>query len=624
MPVTQQFREVEVTSTLGKDRLLFRRMTAVEELSRPFEFCLEVLSTDDAIKLNDVLGQPMTVRFDLTRTNLRRYFNGYVSQFRYVSSAGKFARYEARLRPGLWFLSRSADCRIFQNKAVPDIVKQVLGDHGMTDVEDNLTGTYPTLEYCVQYRETDFDFVSRLLEQEGIFFFFKHEDGQHTMVLGDDIGAWDKAAGYETVPFHPQVSEIKQDDDHLWDWSATQLVQPTQHTLRDFDFTKPRADLEVRHQLNEPAHARADGEIYDHPGKYVSRDEGDALNRVQMQELRARFEVLEGTGDVGGLRPGCLFSLEKHPRADQNQDYVVAATALELESDRYEGSGSAASGGPTCVCRLTAFRPSFHYRPPRRTAKPVVEGLQTAFVVGPQGREIYTDRYGRVKVQFHWDRQGSDDDKSSCWIRVGQLWASKGFGAQFIPRVGDEVVIAFLEGDPDRPLVVGSVYNGDNAPPYSLPGRMTRSGVKTRSSKGGTPANFNEIYFEDDKGSEEIHVQAERNLTSTVKEDETRMVGRSYKLTAAQSITLTCGASTIRMSPESVTITTPSFSVNAAGTAAIKAGGAATIDAGGTIALKAAGAVSVTATATVTLTSPLVNVLGLLRMNGMQVMVIPA
>ena len=200
MPATQQFREVEVTSPLGKDRLLFRRMMAVEELSRPFEFRLELLSIDDTIKLNDVLGQPMTVRFDLTRTNLRRYFNGYVSQFRYVSSIGKFARYEARLRPGMWFLSRSADCRIFQNKAVPDIIKQVLGDHGMTDIEDNLTGTYPTLEYCVQYRETDFDFVSRLLEQEGIFYFFKHDDGNHTMVLGDDIGAWEKAPATRPFP----------------------------------------------------------------------------------------------------------------------------------------------------------------------------------------------------------------------------------------------------------------------------------------------------------------------------------------------------------------------------------------------------------------------------------------
>ncbi len=539
MLLKQAERRIAVSSPLGEDVLLFRSMRASESLGRLSAFELELLSEDHEIELEDVLGENLTVRLDMPQSGEMRYFNGFASQFCYAGASGNFARYRATLRPWLWFLTRTADNRIFQEKTVPDIIKQVFGDQGFTDFEDKLSGSYRTWEYCVQYRETDFNFVSRLMEQEGIYYYFLHEDGKHTLVLADGASAHEPSAGYEQVPYYPPEEGGQRERDHVSGWSVQKEVQPGAYTLRDFDFEKPKADLEVR--LNKPfEHGQADCEVYDYPGEYLTSGDGDTYAKVRLEELHCQFERVEGEGDVAGLASGGLFELTDYPREDQNREYLIVSSAVELRSDAYESEG-AAKGESLCHCRFTAIDGQRQFRAPRVTPKPVVQGPQTAIVVGKSGEEIWTDKHGRVKVQFHWDREGKSDEKSSCWIRVSSPWAGKGWGGIQIPRMGQEVIVDFLEGDPDQPIITGRVYNGDNPVPYGLPDNKTQSGVKSRSTKKGTPENFNEIRFEDKKGEEQLYIHAEKNQDNVVENDETTNVGNDRTEDVAKNESITIG-----------------------------------------------------------------------------------
>jgi type VI secretion system secreted protein VgrG len=523
MAIKQAERRIAVSSPLGEDVLLFRSMRASESLGRLSSFELDLLCEDHEIKLEDILGQNLTVRLDMPESGERRYFNGVASQFSYAGAFGNFARYRATLRPWPWFLTRTADSRIFQEMTVPDIIEQVFGDQGFTDYELRLNDSYRKWTYCVQYRETDFNFVSRLMEQEGIYYFFLHEDGKHTMVLADGAASHDRAPGYEEVPYYPPEEGGQRERDHVSGWSVEKEVQPGSYTLRDFDFEKPRADLEVR--LNKPfEHSLADYEVYDYPGEYLTTGDGDTYAKVRLEELQSQFERVEGEGDVAGLAAGGLFALTGYPRQDQNREYLIVTCTVELRSDAYESEG-AALGETLCHCQFTAIDGKRQFRAPRVTPKPVVQGPQTAIVVGKAGEEIWTDKHGRVKVQFHWDREGKSDENSSCWIRVSHPWAGKKWGAVAIPRIGQEVVVDFLEGDPDQPIITGRVYNGDNMPPYGLPDNATQSGVKSRSSKGGGDANFNEIRFEDKIGEEQLYIHAEKNQDIVVENDETHSIG---------------------------------------------------------------------------------------------------
>jgi type VI secretion system secreted protein VgrG len=454
-----------------------------------------------------------------------RYFNGHVTRFAQGDTLGRYYEYRMTVRAWLWFLTRTADCRIFQEKTVPDIIKEVFADHSMAVFDDGLNGTYAQREYCVQYRETDFDFVSRLMEEEGIYYYFEHADGKHTMKLVDSDSAHKKLDGRETIAFHPPGRALRGDEGYIQIFRQAQRIQPGLVATRSYDFVKPKADLGVKAQIVEK-HDVADYEIYDYEGDYVQTDNGDHLARVRIDELHTEFELAEAECNVREVAVGHTFKLTNAPRKDQEQDYLIVKAEWDLQNNAYETN---TEEDAVYHCTMTVLQAKQQFRPARITPRPTMGGPQTALVVGPGGEEIYCDKYGRVKVQFHWDRYGKKNENSSCWIRVSNPWAGANWGGMAVPRMGQEVIVDFLEGDPDQPIITGRVYNADQMPPYALPANMTQTGIKSRSSKGGGGANFNEIRFEDKKGSEQVFLHAEKNQDIEVEKDETHWVGNDRK-----------------------------------------------------------------------------------------------
>ena len=523
---TQQRRPLAVASPLGDDVLLLHSMTGKEELGRLSACELHLLSEDHDISFDDLLAQNVTVRVD-TLGGEPRYFNGYVSRFVQVGDLGDLARYQATVVPWLWFLTRAADCRIFQEMTVPDIIEDVFRDFGFTDYKRLLDGNYPPREYCVQYRETAFDFVSRLMEQEGIHYFFQHENGKHTLVLADDASAHDTFPGYEQIRFHNE-DEAVTDYEYIFGLTVARAVRTGTYSLNDYDFESPKKSLQTRSQVRRD-HSNADFERYDYPGHYTQFDDGERYARIRVQELQSEHEIIRGRGIARGLAPGFVFELTEHPRPDKCRQYLVTAADYSMKSNLFDSSGAPIDAEPTFTCRFTAVEREVAYRPRRITPHPIVEGPQTATVVGPKGEEIHTDKYGRVKVHFHWDRHGKADENSSCWIRVAQVSAGKKWGAAFTPRIGQEVIVEFLEGNPDRPIITGRVYNANNMPPYELPGDKTISTVRTNSSLGGQ--GFNEIRFQDKKGHEQLFMHAEKDHDLRVGNDSKTSIGANEHVT---------------------------------------------------------------------------------------------
>jgi type VI secretion system secreted protein VgrG len=533
-------RTFELKTPLGKDVLLLKSMRGVEAMSRPFQWDLDLLSEKSDVDPDAILGQKVSIGMTLPNGK-RRFFHGFVSEFSLGGWIHNYNEYRAIVRPWYWLLSRTADCKIFQEMTVPQIFEDVVKQYGFTDYELKLSGSYEPWEYCVQYRETDFNFLSRLLEQEGIYYFFVHEEGKHTMVLADDPGQHKTLDGYATVPYYaPGGSDTQRERDHLDAWSWTKAVQPGAFATTDFDFEKPRKSLSGTSTISR-THSQSNYEIFDYPAELskLESSQSDQTAKVRIQELQASYLVAHGHGNAAGLGTGLRFKLDKYPRKDLNIEYLITQCAYTLTVDSYESGGVAR--GEEFAVSLEAIDAQTPFRPERRTPKPVVQGAQTAMVVGKAGEEIFTDKYGRVKVQFHWDRYGKQDEKSSCWIRVAQVWAGKSWGAIHIPRIGQEVIVSFLEGDPDQPIITGRVYNGDSMPPYGLPGNATQSGIKSRSSKGGGEANFNEIRFEDKKGSEQLTIHAEKNQDVTVENDEVVSIGHDRTETVGHDETITIG-----------------------------------------------------------------------------------
>ncbi|MDJ0656457.1 MAG: type VI secretion system tip protein VgrG [Xanthomonadales bacterium] len=524
---TQDKRAVKLHTPLGKDKLFISNLWVKEGVSQLYTINATAFSEDGDIKLEDLLGKTATVEIEVHEGI--RYFHGYVARFSFSEYQDTWAVYQLEIKPWTWFLNRTSDCRIFQEKKVPDIFKELSAEYGFTDVEDRLTGTYRTWEYCVQYRETAFNFLSRLLEQEGIYYYFKHEAGKHTLVLADDYSAHEPFPNYASLKYYPPHHDDLRERDHIQAIRATKSVRSGKYVHDDYDLEAPKKNLEAKSQITRP-HVMSSFEQRDYPGEYTENGDGDNYAKIRMQEEAASYDVVQGTGDARGLAPGFLFSLQQHDRSMENREYLVLYAEQEYRIDSYISS-DASSAAHTFQCRFQAVPSAERYRPPRLTARPFVQGPQTAVVVGPSGEEIWPDKYGRVKVQFHWDRLGRKDENSSCWIRVAQMWAGKKWGAQFIPRCGHEVVVSFLEGDPDQPLITGSVYNGDNMPTYELPGNKTQSGIKTRSSKGGGTDNFNEIRFEDKIGSEQLYVHAEKDMDTVVENNQTLDVGNNRSKT---------------------------------------------------------------------------------------------
>jgi type VI secretion system secreted protein VgrG len=524
---TQQGRLLAVTTPLGKDVLLLGGLSGTEGLSRLFSYELEMYSEKPDIKPADLIGKSVTWAIQAEGTE-SRYFNGVVSR---LSTGPRGLRdyylYRAEVVPWLWFLTRTHDCKIFQNKSVPDIIKSVFSDLGFNDFELNLNATHSPWDYCVQYRETDFNFVSRLMEHEGIFYFFRHANGKHTLVLADNKGAYDTCQEEKVV-----YTEGTRATGTISSWEEQYEFRAGKWTQTDYNFESPSTNLQTSTNTLIDQPGASNYELFDYPGEYDVKGDGDALTKLRMEEEEAGYSTVTGSGECCMLSPGAKFTLEATAGDPAGGKSFVVASIHHSASESIFDTDVPGDYQNTFTC-LPA---TVSFRPPRLTPKPVVAGPQTAVVVGPSGEEIYTDKYGRVKVQFFWDRVGQKDEKSSCWIRVAQLWAGKQWGAMFIPRIGQEVVVDFLEGDPDRPLITGRVYNADQMPPYSLPDNMTQSGVKSRSTKNGGSDDFNELRFEDKKDSEEVYFHAQKDFNRVVENNDTLKVGSPQADDGSQTI----------------------------------------------------------------------------------------
>jgi type VI secretion system secreted protein VgrG len=541
-------RLLRIKSSLGEDKFTLREMELTEHLGQPFLIELHADSDDPDISYKDILGDHLSIELDITASE-HRYFDGIVVSFAYVGLTEFRASYRIVLRPWFWLLTRHIQCKIFQGKTLPAIIKEVFRAAKFDDFEDKLQRKdYVTFDYCVQYRESDFAFVSRLMEQEGIYYFFKHANGLHKLVLCDDPASHGKYADkYGDI----QLGRSTQDSTTgtVWDWALGQELQSGQYTHTDYDFEKPNADLKKSKSIVE-GHKEDSFEIYDYPGKYVEPSDGATYANIHMEEQVAHFERASGKSRTRWIATGCLVTLKDSQRKGHNREYLVVETKSKVSA---EGDGEGQLGFST---EFQALGTAHVFRSPRRTPKPFIRGAQTAFVVGKKGEEIWTDKYGRVKVQFHWDRDGQNDEKSSCWVRCAQSWASKSWGAFFVPRIGQEVVVHFLEGDPDRPIITGAVYNASSMPPYDLPDNATKSTIKSNSSKGGNGSN--EVRFEDKAGEEEFYVHAQKDMNIEVVHDRTLTVKegkQTTKIYGDTSLTVDTGDHTVTVSTGSATMT---------------------------------------------------------------------
>jgi type VI secretion system secreted protein VgrG len=527
-------RIVKAHTPLGDDTLRFRAMQGTEALSQLFEFDVELLSDSHSIDLKALLGQPLTLEIE-TSGGSARYLDGIVSRCvllgREVQSDRQY-RYRATLRPWLWLLTQTQDCKIFQNQSVPDILQVVLGEYGFA-VEQRLTGTYRQWGYCVQYQETDFDFVSRLMEHEGIYYFFRHQLGSHTLVLTDDIGLHEPFPGYASIPFVTADHVVIAQKECITSYRVSEEISPGSYVTDDYNFTKPRTRLQNQ-RSNPAAHPHGQSEVYDWLGGYNDQGESDHYSRIRLEELQATRERDEGHATARGLAPGFTFTLRNCPRAEANRDYLVISVTYRLKESGYASQDELAYYEFDFITHPTTLP----FRPGRHTPRPRTNGPQTAVVVGPAGEEIWTDQYGRIKVQFRWDRYGQMDENSSCWVRVSSSWAGSTFGGIHIPRVGQEVVVDFITGEPDRPIVIGCTYNADQMPPFGLPANATQSGFVSRSLKG-SPANANAIRFEDQAGSEELWFHAERDHLMTVERNKLHDIGNDRTETIGRHATQT-------------------------------------------------------------------------------------
>ena len=507
--IDQEQRLISVETPLGDDVLVLQSFTASERLSALFDYQLEMLSANDAIAPADIVGQNVTVRLNLADGS-QRFFNGYVSQF--VGGAlhsRELRRYRAQVVPWLWFLTRTTNCRIFQFKTAPQIIEQVFQDLGFSDFELNLQGSHPERVYCVQYRETAFDFVSRLMEEEGMFYWFRQEQGRHTLVIADHKGAYTDCPENQ-IECHPgslsadHISQLE----HRYEYRSGKFAQT------DYNFETPSTDLQTSTNTLIDLPEISNYELYDYPGRYQVKGDGETLTKIRMEEDGAPHDVVHCVSGCRSLHPGGKFTVTRHEcSSEQDKSYVITGIQ-HTASDQTQ----LVSGGETyyensfeCIPDAVVFRPG------QVTPKPKIRGPQTAVVVGPAGEEIYPDEYGRVKLQFHWDREGRHDENSSCWTRVSSHWAGKNWGGVQIPRIGQEVIVDFIEGDIDRPIITGRVYNAEQMPPYALPDQKVISGLKSNSTKGG--GGYNEYVFDDTKGNELIREHGQFDKDSTIEND---------------------------------------------------------------------------------------------------------
>ena len=578
MPYSQTGSPILITTPFGADKLLVRSVQGEEQISGLFRYTVELVSEDNGLDFSQIVGQSVTLTFPLADGG-KEYRNGIVGRFAQAGRDARFTTYFADIHPWFWLMTMNADCQIFQTKSVPDIIKQVFGDLGFTDFTDSLTGTYTPRDYCVQYMESSFAFVSRLMEEEGIFYFFEHADGSHKLILADDSSAHTACSGSGSFPVRGTEASWA-DEDSINTCTLEQQVTVGQFKLDDFNFETPATDL-----LSEASGTETARAIYEYPGGFTAKDSGEAIATKRLESYEAQGKRLRGDSNCRAFRAGGKFTLTGHPRADVNAEYV-----LQRVSFRGDQSTNYAN-------TFEAYPSSVSFRPPRVTPRPRIGGAQTATVTGKQGEEIWTDQYGRVTVQFHWDQKGKKDEKSSCWVRVAQGWAGKKWGSFFLPRIGQEVIVSFLEGDPDRPIVTGAVYNAEQTVPYALPAEQTKSTIKSNSSKEG--GGFNELRFEDKKGAEEVFLQAQKDYTLKVIGSEMHTIDgptRIIRVNKGTEVHAVKGTRNVTVNGNEEHANTANFNHTIErGKYTLKVDGDITITSGGNITIKADGSVKIEA-----------------------------
>jgi len=546
----QDLRLLELTTPLGANKVVINGLSGTDAISRPFRFKLDLLAsiegaTDSEVrslgtKVKTLLGKAVSTK--MLYEDQPRHFHGIVSRLSCSSRDDRFLHFQAEVVPWLWLLTLKSESRIFQDKSIVDVIKAVFDDlkKSFPDVSyrDATTGEHTPIDYCVQYRETDFNFISRLMEQEGIFYFFEHAEDKHTLVFADSTTTVAKCKGNSQVLYVEGGIGEREGIIHRWEEGLE--LRSGKFTYRDHHFQLPDQPLEVSEQTQDTAMSAL--EFYEYPGEFALRfknpderlglvqKEGEKLIKIRLDEEVLPGQVFSAASTRRNLAAGYKFSLTKHPMDDG--DYIVTSMNFTATQTPDYVSGKPTSGilyqnGFTCVPAKT------HLQPRRITPKPVISGPQTAVVSVKSGEESWLDKFGRVRIQFHWERNGKKNETSACWVRVGQFWAGAAWGAYFWPRVGQEVVVEFLEGDPDRPIITGSVYNAANMPPYVLPANYTRSGIITRSSKNGGSKNFNELRFEDKMGQEQIFLNAEKDMDHRVEHDYRVFVGADQHLSVA-------------------------------------------------------------------------------------------
>lgn len=654
---SQTEREFEVYCALGKDVLLFGGMQGHDRLGHLFQYTISLLSEQFDLIIDDFLAKPMTLRTG--GLQVPRYFNGLVTRFSIAGQVGRFPRYEAILQPRAWLMSRASDCRFFNDKSVPQIVKALCTRYGMV-VEDHLCGSYKTLPYVVQYRETDLDFIIRLMEHDGITFYFRHTKSEHFLVLVDANSP--RPAAARPIEYRHDPALAGRGRDVIHDWTSSGEIQANEYVVNDFDYKRFTASkskaLEVVRQ-SKPLFPQERYQMFDYPGDFQDVARGETVDRAHLDRLEGQGHEVVAQTTICILQAGMEFELREHPRQNQNIKYLVTQAQYDIQVALYSSSNQQlVSDDFHFQCNVSAINAKAAYLPPRTRIKPVVRGPQTAVVLGPAGQEIHTDDLGRIKVRFHWERASGhnrgndgqpssfDDGERSCWVRVAQMWAGKSWGGLFIPRIGQEVVVSFMEGDPDRPIVTGSVYNSDNPTPLVLPRHATRSTIKSNSSLGGN--GYNEFRFEDKSGAEQVFTHAQKDLESHVRNDTVEWIGNDrHMIVARNQIEKVGGDKHLEVAKsrrekvdgdkhakvrgaqiEEVgkhasfkarqmdTKTKLNYAVEAGGAVHIKAGKALVLEAGAMISLKVAGVIVSITPAGVTIGSPVI-ISGMLTINPM-------
>jgi len=611
MKLTDTHRIARVTCALGADALAFYRMRGHEALGRLAQWDLELLAEDSNIDIAKLLGQDLSVSIEIPGGGVRE-FNGIVTAFELARPAStrpnRPALFRATVRPRLWLLTRASHCRFFHRMTTPEIIAKVLADYHI-DFENKCSASYPSLEHCTQYRETDFDFVSRLAEREGIYYYVQHRGSKHTLILTDSPHVHEAIPHYDALLFRP-AQTAPREHEWIYAWHAGAEVQTGIVEVNDYDFEKPsqseQQGLVARARRSEPFDA-ALYTMQEHAVGYTRAEDAERYARVNAEAHQAANSCVSGRATVRGIWPGGLIRLAEHPLAQQNGEYLIVAADYSINSDDYLSTADNPALAHVFDCAFRAVPGDAGFRPARVTRRATIAGPQTARVVGPAGEETHTDKYGRIKVQFHWEQLGSQASRDSlqrCWVRVAQPWAGKGYGAFFLPRIGQEVLVHFIEGDPDQPLVIGSVYNAAQTAPYALPAKMARTTIKSQSTKGGN--GFNEMRFDDTKDDEQMFFHAERDMETWVGHDALARIGRERHVIVESHDLARCGGNrsdavkgnhsghiggkySLDVGGDTQMKTAGNFALGVGVNVDIKGSANVTIEAGATLTLKAGG-----------------------------------